>query len=591
MPEKYTKYQERLATLRDQIKNTDLSGFILPCTDEFQGEFLAPYAQRLAWLTGFTGSAGVCVVLEDKAVVMSDGRYTIQLAQQVDAALYSCVDSTKTSVGDWLLSNANAGDGIGYDVWLHTPRQVEAMANIIEDWDISLIPMDGNLIDMIWSDQPQIPNAEVRLFPDDIAGQSSAQKRAKIAAKIGERGAQSCLLSVGDSIAWLLNIRGGDIAYSPLVLSYALLHDDGNVDWFVGRDKVPQDVSDTLGADIRIFELSDMEERIGEMSGAVMMDRSSAPIWFEAAFMSAGLEVLDEKDPCVHPKSIKSEAEKAALINAHIQDGAAMVKFLKWMDSQNSKSGMSERSVEAKLEAYRRESSAYIEPSFPTIAGFAENGAIVHYRATDQTNRAIDCDGLLLVDSGGQYHYGTTDITRTITIGAPTQEMRESYTRVLKGHIAVASARFKKGTTGKEIDALARAPLRDVGLDYAHGTGHGVGCYLCVHEGAANLSPRGEQALEAGMLLSNEPGYYKEGAYGIRIENLVLVTQDPDDVDMLCFKDVTLAPYDHALIDFSMLDAQDVSWLNAYNDDLITALSNMIEREDMAWLRSLVTGV
>ena len=585
MPENTTQYQDRLEKIRQDIEKQELSGFILPRTDEFQGEFLADYAERLAWLSGFTGSAGAAVVLQNKAVVLSDGRYTIQMQNQVDSDLYMTADSTKTSVGKWLVQHTAAGDKIGYDVWLFTPKQLKAIRDALEDTSITLVPMERNPIDTLWNDQPAMPKKPVTIFPDEIAGRSAAQKRQDIAAQVKEQGCAACLVTLSDSICWLLNVRGGDVEYSPLVLSYGLLYADGTFDWFVDEDKVSQEVMDVLGADIRLYALDQMEARIAELSSCVWMDRASAPIWFEQAFKRGGIEMLDLDDPCVVPKSIKSASEQEAVRMAHVQDGVAIVKFLHWLSVSKNHAGLSEISVEEQLEVFRRENPDYLEPSFPTIAGFAGNGAIVHYRATPQSNAEIVGNGILLVDSGGQYQWGTTDITRTVAINTPTQEQKENYTRVLQGHIALADAHFLKGTIGKEIDALARKPLKDVGLDYAHGTGHGVGCYLCVHEDAANFSPRGEKVLEAGMLISNEPGYYKEGEYGIRIETLVLVCDGQDD-DVLQFETVTYAPYARDLIDLSMLNEAELSWLKAYSQGVYQKLSPYLSGDVLAWLKN-----
>ena len=587
MPENPTQYQERLEKIRKDLKKQGLSGFILPRTDEFQGEFLADYAERLAWMSGFTGSAGAAVVLQDKAVVLSDGRYTIQMQNQVDRDLYMTDDSTKVSVGKWLVQHAVAGDKIGYDVWLFTPKQLQSIREALESTSITLVPMDNNPIDALWNDQPAKPKKPVMLFPDDVAGCSSVEKRQQIAAHIMEQGCSACLLTLSDSICWLLNVRGGDVGYSPLVLSYGLLYADGTFDWFIDKGKLSQVVLDALGENIQVFDLGAMETRISQLTDCIWVDSTSSPAWFTQIFERADIEMLDLYDPCLAPKSIKSVTEQEAIRAAHVQDGVAIVKFLHWLSVSDNHTGMSEISAEEQLEDFRRENPDYLDPSFPTIAGFAGNGAIVHYRATPQSNADIGGNGILLVDSGGQYQWGTTDITRTMAINAPTQEQIGNYTRVLQGHIALASASFPKGTIGKEIDALARKPLKDAGLDYAHGTGHGVGCYLCVHEDAANISPRGEKVLEAGMLISNEPGYYKEGEYGIRIENLVLV-RDGEKSDMLQFETVTYAPYARDLIDLSALNKEELYWLKSYSQDVYRKLSPYLSGDVLEWLNNEV---
>ncbi len=573
MPENHTKYQEiryqeRLVKLRYEMKKHGLDGFLIPRTDEFQGEFLAPYAERLSWLTGFTGSAGAGVILHDKAVVLSDGRYSIQLKSQVNGELYHVDNIVEMPVGQWLDEHAVAGSKIGYDIWLYTNKQLENIRAVAGN--VTFIPLDYNLIDNIWHDQPEKPQAQVTLFPDDVAGQSSLEKRLKIASDIKSQGCAACLLTLSDSICWILNIRGGDIDYSPLVLSYALLHADGSLDLFINRDV------DIMSDGVRVFPMENMAGKIKTIEGKIWLDRASAPLWFE----SLDIDIFDKEDPCILPKAIKSKPEQDAVRDAHIHDGVAVVKFLKWLDE--SPEPISELSVEDKLEGFRKECPQYLGASFATIAGFAGNGAIVHYRADKQSNKPINGDGLLLVDSGGQYQWGTTDITRTIAIGTPTREMMENYTRVLKGHIALASAVFPKGTVGKYIDALARAPLQDAGLDYAHGTGHGVGVNLCVHEASANISPRGDRAFAAGMLISNEPAYYKEGEYGIRIESLVLV-QNKDKAE-LCFETVTLAPFDLKLIVISMLSDNEKQWLSQYSQGIYEKLTPFLSDDEVTWL-------
>lgn len=570
MPENQAKYQDRLKSLRTHIQKEGYDGFVLPRTDEFQGEFLAEYAERLAWLTGFTGSAGASIILKDRAVVMSDGRYTIQLRQQVDATLYQYEDSTKTTIGEWLKDNASDGMRIAYDVWLHTPKQIDAINKTIEERDITLVPIRRNCVDQIWENQPDRPKAPVTLFPNEVAGQSAEGKCGIIADEIHDKECVACLITMSDSIAWLLNIRGNDIPHSPLALSYALLYANGSVDWFIDKEKIDKTIISKIGGAVNVFPVSKIEKRLSSLSGDIWMDYDTVPQWFVETCMRHNVNIVYKSDPCAFPKSIKSNAEQDAIRKAHIEDGIAVSKFLKWIEEEGSKadkqssSTLSELSVERKLEQFRRETSNYLKASFPTIAGYKENGAIIHYRATKETNKDITGNGLLLIDSGGQYKWGTTDITRTVPIGQPTQEMRENYTRVLQGHIAVATARFPKGTIGKEIDALARKPLQEAGLDYAHGTGHGVGCYLCVHEVAANISPRGECALVPGMLLSNEPGYYKEGEYGIRLENLIFVQEDERD-NALYFETITLAPFADNMIVWDMMSEAERLWLDQYH--------------------------
>lgn len=547
-----------------------VDGFIVPRADEWQGEFVAAYAERLAWLTGFTGSAGLAVVLVDKAAVMSDGRYTIQMAQQVDQALYETVDITQVKLQDWLGEHAGVEHVIGYDSRLHSAAQIDAL----KERGLTLRPV-VNLVDQVWADQPAAPAAPVQAFPEEVAGMSAADKCAMVAQTLQDNALEAMVLTLPDSLCWLLNVRGGDTDYIPQVLSYAVIHQDSRVTWFIDSARVP---SEARFDRLEIVSPEKMESFLGGLKGRVGLDFKRSPDWFRGALHA--VELVDLTDPCIAPKARKTPQEQAAIKQAHIKDGAAMVRFLAWLAEGDRGD---EIAVSDKLEEFRRMDADYKGQSFPSISGFGPNGAIVHYRATPKTSAALEEGSLYLIDSGGQYHFGTTDITRTVAIGEPTQEMRENFTRVLQGHIAVALAEFEPGTLGRQIDALARKPLQEVGLDFAHGTGHGVGCYLAVHEEAANLSPRGENALEAGMLLSNEPGYYKEGAYGIRIENLVLVVEKGDH---LGFETVSFAPIDRVLIVAEMLSDSERTWLNDYHAAVFEKVSPHLDGADLAWLEA-----
>lgn len=575
-------YKERLISLREEMQRDDLDGYILPRTDEFQGEFLAEYAERLAWITGFTGSAGMLGVLHDDAVVMSDGRYTTQLSAQVNAELYMTADMIQEPIGQWLAAHAEQGARIGYDLWLFTPQQLEKVKEHTDVKGIELVGLDYNLIDSIWQDQPARPSSTVTLFPDEVAGRRSAEKRGLIAQQIIEKDCDFCILTSGDSICWLLNIRGGDVVHSPLPLSYLFIYKDGSVDWFIDKEKVGQDVLSVLGQHVQICDFTDIKIMLRAPYEKVWIDPKSTPVWFVQLLEQRGVDIIYEDDPCAYPKAIKTPQEIEAMRKAHILDGVAVTRFLKWAHDNNNKTDIDELSVETTLEELRAENADFIEASFATIAGFNANGAIIHYRATPESNQNIVGNGLLLVDSGGQYRWGTTDITRTIAIGIPSNEMKENYTRVLKGHIAVASAVFPKETPGKDIDALARQALMDVGLNYAHGTGHGVGCYLCVHESATHISPKEDRPFAAGMIISNEPGYYKEGEYGIRIENLVLVAEY--DATHFCFETLSYAPFDLDLICVDMLTMQEKQWLNDYLESIKMNLGSRLSVEERQWL-------
>jgi len=575
--------KEKLAALRGAFSREGLDGFIIPKADEYQGEFLGAYAERLPYVSAFTGSGGAAIVLEDKAVVMTDGRYLIQVKQQVDPAVFETSDITKQKTGEWLAENAAADAVIGYDPWLHTPAQIEAIEKSLKETSITLCAVSQNPVDMIWADRPVRPETQVFIFPDDVAGYSAQEKRTAAAHHLKDANIDAAIISLPDSICWLLNIRANDVAYIPLALSFAVLHKDGAVDWFIAEDRVPGDVQNMLGPDVKVHDPDRLTSRLKTLEGKILLDPKRSPIAFEALI---GGEIIHGDDPCIAPKAIKTPAEQEGARTAHIRDGAAMVCFLHWLDEEvrlkGKGGGVTELSAAAKLQEFRALDPAYRGPSFPTIAGFGSNGAIIHYRAGELSNKPVFGDGLFLVDSGGQYVDGTTDITRTICIGEPSEEMRINFTRVLKGHIALAMAQFDAGTVGVEIDALARAPLKEAGLDYAHGTGHGVGCYLAVHEEAASISPRGTQALEAGMLISNEPGYYKEDAYGIRIENLVLV-QDAAP-GQLCFETVTLCPIDRRLIVPEQLSPEERTWLNQYHARVNEMVSLRLGDDLKVWL-------
>lgn len=572
--------KQKLAALRGAIKEQGLDGFIIPRTGEFQGEFVAAYAERLAWLTGFTGSAGTAVVLPRKAVILTDGRYTIQLAQQADKRLYSHENSQEITPEKWLEENAGQGESIGYDPWLTTPRQADRIRGTLTEKGIKLVAVEKNPVDVIWKDRPAFPRAKAKIFPKKFSGLSSAEKINGVRKALKQKKLDACIITLPDSLAWLLNIRGGDVVHTPVVLSFGIIHANGRVKWFVHPGKISPAVKKYLGKKVEIIHPGKMKAAITALKKKrVGLDFSRSADWFK---LELGKAAVDFKDPCVAPKAIKNKAEQRSLRAAHMRDGAALVNFLYWLDTEGKKKKLTEMGVVEKLEAFRKKDSSYRGPSFDTISGWGANGAIVHYRATKKTNANIKPPGLLLLDSGGQYEDGTTDITRTIAIGKPTEEMKRHFTLVLKGHIAVARANFPLGTTGAQIDTLARMALWRDGLDYAHGTGHGVGCYLSVHEESASLSPRGTESIRAGMFLSNEPGYYKEGAYGIRIENLVLVRREGDK--MLGFETFSLVPIDRALIKKDMLTSAELGWINAYHAEVIKKNGPKLEKEVRAWL-------
>lgn len=586
---------DKLKALRVALAEAGLDGFIIPHEDEFQNEYLPPCNERLAWLTGFTGSAGMAVVLKDEAVVMSDGRYTLQLPQEVDTTLYALDDHTKTKLHDWLPAHAKAGDKIGYDPRLHTQDTIKALKKALARKKIELVAMDNNPLDAVWHDRPAPPASAVEIFPEAIAGRGVAEKIALVADAVTENGGAAFILSGSQSVAWLLNIRGTDVAHMPLALSQGVVHENGIVDWYIDPARVSAAVRKHLGNHVTICDPADMNAGLRALAAKdkpVLIDGKRTSSWFARRIEDHGGKTDNLEDPCVLLRACKTEAEIRAIKTAHVRDGVAMCRFLKWLDDEAVKGDLTEIDVAERLESFRRLDPAFRDSSFDTIAGWAQNGAIVHYRATPATNAVIQPPGILLLDSGAQYQDGTTDITRTIAVGDVAPEMKEHNTRVLKGHIAVASARFPEGTRGVAIDAYARKSLWDAGLDYDHGTGHGVGCYLSVHEEAASISKRGTTPLKAGMLISNEPGFYKSGAYGIRIESLVLVKEDgprhhaDDQVGMLAFETVTLAPIDTRLITPDLLDDSEREWLNAYHARVYETLSLLLEPDVKTWLKA-----
>ncbi len=576
--------KDRLELVRQSMAGMGLNGFVVPHTDENLSEYLPADAERLAWLTGFTGSAGYAVVLDTKAVAMTHGIYTLQIRKQVDQSVFEIGDMPQTSVGQWIAENAESGAVIGYDPKLHTRSQIEAMEAAIKDRKITLKAVDKNPLDESWTDRPEKIFGTVELFPDRIAGASSQEKRGKIAEALRAEKIKSVILTMTDSIAWLLNVRGSDIPYNPLVLSNLALHDDGSVDWFVDDIKVGEDVRAALGADVRIKAPEGFEAFLMGLKGPVMVDPQRSPMQAETLLKKAGCETVDGKDPCVRPKSIKTLAEQRAIKLAHVRDGVALCRFLNWLDCQDFRQEpKTEIDLSDKLEEFRKASDAYRGPSFATISGWAANGAIIHYKATPESNQVITGNNLYLLDSGGQYEYGTTDVTRTIVIGDIPHQTKDHFTRVLKGHIALARAVFDETMDGAGLDAITRAPLKEVGMDYAHGTGHGVGCFLAVHEEAPSISPRGVGATyKAGMLLSNEPGYYRENHYGIRHENLVLC-QEQDD-GKLYWETITLAPFDLRGVLWDDLSADEILWLKDYHQKIHDTLAPYLASEELDWL-------
>lgn len=588
----------RLAALRAELVARGLDGFVVPRSDAHQGEYVPPYAERLAWLTGFAGSAGMAVVLLDRAAVFVDGRYTLQVRDEVDTALFEPCHLTDTPPDGWIEAHLGAGRKLAYDPWLHSERQLGRLRAAVEKAGSELVAVDDNPLDAVWSDQPDPPLAPVIAHPLEYAGQDSAEKRAALAKDLEVQGVDAAVLTLPDSIAWLLNVRGGDVAHTPLPLSFALLHSDATVEWFI-EDAKTAGLEGHLGNSVSLRapgELGPVLDSLGAAGQRVLADPETGAAWIFARLRAAGAEVITGADPCVLPKACKNPVELAGARAAHLRDGLAVSRFLAWLDREavsRAEAGAELTEIEAadQLIAYRRVHELFRDLSFRTISGAGPNGAIVHYSVSPETNRTLQSGELYLVDSGAQYPDGTTDVTRTVPIGEPTAEMRASFTRVLKGHIALATARFPAGTTGSQLDILARMHLWQAGLDYDHGTGHGVGSYLGVHEGPQRISKAPNRvALKPGMIVSNEPGYYKTGAFGIRIENLVAVVESEvmaeNGTPMLAFETLTLAPIDLRLIDKSLLSPDEIAWLNGYHARVRAAHKGALDTATAQWLEA-----
>ncbi len=583
---------ERLGALRKQLKNQGLDGFIVPRADEHQGEYVPAHADRLSWLTGFSGSAGNAVILPDKAAIFVDGRYTLQVRNETDGNLYNFPHFTDEPLAEWTTKHIPAGANLGYDPWLHTPHQVTRFKNACANADAKLVACPANPIDAIWANQPLSPVSRAVPLEITYTGRTSEDKREELAKKLRSAKLDATVLAAPDSIAWLLNMRGNDVPYSPLVLCFALVHNNGNVDLFINQQKITDDLAASFDDRIKILDRNDIEmalHGLGQLNKAVSLDPNGVPSWIEDRLNRAGAQVVFADDPCQLPKAMKNSIEINGIRAAHRRDGAALTQFLAWLSKAVPQGGVTEISAANKLEEFRSQNSNFRSLSFPTISGAGPNGAIVHYRVTAESNSPLENGSLYLVDSGAQYPDGTTDVTRTIAIGPPNDEMRNRFTLVLQGHISLACTKFPKGTTGSQLDPLARRPLWAAGLDFEHGTGHGVGHYLSVHEGPQRISKASNTvALLPGMVISNEPGYYKTGAYGIRIENLqtVIPVDAPNggEKELLGFEVLTLAPMDLELVDTLMLSTDEISWLNDYHARVREEIGPLLDAETRAWM-------
>jgi Xaa-Pro aminopeptidase len=583
---------ERVKALQRELKSRRLKGFLVPHSDEHQDEFLAPPAERLAWLTGFNGSAGVAIVLEKAAALFVDGRYVLQAKAQTDPALFEVHQTPEAKPSSWIAEQMGKGGSIGYDPALHTIKEIERLTDTLGKSGIKLLPVDRNPIDLIWQDRPKPPANQIVPHGIEYAGRSAHEKIRDVQALLKDENADAVLLTMLDSIAWLFNFRGGDIKHTPVAFAYAIVPAEGRPTLFIDSAKIGDNVKGELREVADIADPAALMDRIkalGEAKARVRLDPDSAAIRFAQALKAEGGQFVRGADPCVLPKALKNETEIKGARAAHLRDGVAMARFLAWLDEVAESGKIDEIDAAMKLEDCRRESGQLRDIAFDTISAFGPNGAIVHYRPTTKGKRALTTGSLYLIDSGAQYREGTTDVTRTIAIGMPAAEMRRHYGLVLKAHIAIATARFPKGTRGQDLDPFARRPLWQAGLDFDHGTGHGVGSYLSVHEGPQRLSRLGTVELEPGMILSNEPGLYLEGRYGIRLENLILVTP-PEKIEggtreMMGFETLTLVPFDRRLIDPKQFTPAELAWLNAYHARVRREIEPILLSDDRAWLR------
>jgi Xaa-Pro aminopeptidase len=590
----------RLESLRAELARRGLTGFVIPLTDEHMSEYVGGYARRLEWLTGFEGSAGTAAVLPHAAAIITDGRYSLQVRAQVDEALWTVREVPAEPLGPWLGAEVPEGASIGYDPWLHTRAWVAETQALLDQRGARLVPVESNPVDAVWPDRPAPSAAPARIHDTRFAGATSAEKRSHLAADLRGRSCDAAVIAALDSVAWLFNIRGSDVPRTPVVRAFALLRADGTATLFIDETKVPPEVAAHLGPEVTIAPYASVFEALGRLEGQrVLLDPAFSVAALGDALDAGGATIVPGRDPTILPKATKNATEAEGTRAAHVRDGLALTRFLAWFDAEAPTGRLDELSAQAKLESFRRESNLLEDLSFDTISGFGPNGAVIHYRASEATNRRIEPGGIYLVDSGGQYHDGTTDVTRTIAVGTPPHEAIRAATLVLKGHIALAMARFPKGTRGGQLDILARQHLWAAGLDYAHGTGHGVGSFLSVHEGPQRIAavvgaPGIDEPLLPGMILSNEPGFYRSGAFGIRIENLVLVVEDPkpaDERDMLAFETLTLAPIDLRLVDPTLLSPPEVAWLDAYHARVFETHAHALDDAERAWLEAATRPV
>jgi Xaa-Pro aminopeptidase len=585
-----TQSKHRLSALREIMAKQKLAAYIIPRQDEFQGEEVPPRAERLKWLTGFSGSWGTAVVMAKSATLFVDGRYTVQSRQQVDGKKWGFEDLMARAPSAWLSEELKAGDRVGFDPWLHTVAEARKLEAACKSQKATLVPVARNLIDMCWADQPAPPAAPIIDHPLKFSGQSTAEKLKNIAAALTATKANAVVLVDPASTAWALNLRGSDIEHMPVPLAFAFVHASGKAELFAAPARAAAPLRKAFGTRVKLRAPAEMPAALTAMGKrSVMLDPAQAPHAIASMLEKAGAKIIEAPDPCILPKAQKNKTEQQGARAAQIRDGAALANFLCWMDTHAASGHITEFEAETRLLAFRKADSAFLGSSFRSISASGPNAALPHYHVAGTRGRAIKNNEIYLIDSGGQYRDGTTDVTRTVIVGKASAEMKDRFTRVLKGMIAISVARFPEGCTGAHIDALARNALWQGGYDFDHGTGHGVGSFLSVHEGPASISKRSHVVIAPGMILSNEPGYYKINHYGIRTENLLLVTEPEKiksaDRAMLAFETLTFAPIDRRLIDMHMLTRGELQWLDAYHAQVLKKLLPLVDKVTKTWLK------
>ena len=585
-------HKTRVALLRAELKHRKLTGFFIPRADEFQGEYVPAYAERLRWLTNFRGSAGIAIVTLKKAAIFVDGRYVIQVRQQVDERIFAPFHLMEEPPATWIARNLKKGDRLGFDPWLVTADQAKRLAEACEGVGAHFVPVDSNPIDAVWKDQPQRPMVALATQPTQFAGKTAAEKIKELRKGLGK--VDAVVLTQPDSVAWLFNLRGFDVPHTPVVAAYAIVPAKGKAQLFIAKGKLTDEVTQHLKAIATTHEPNDIGpalKALGKARARVLIDPAWTPERIRELLVKAKAALVTGPDPVLLPKARKNATEQEGARAAQKRDGVAVSRFLCWLDKEAPNGGLTELDVAAKLEAFRAETGELKDLSFETIPASGPHAAIPHYHATEESNRKLGMNEIFLIDSGGQYIDGTTDITRTVIVGTPSPEMKDRFTRVLKGMIGLSMVRFPKGTTGSQLDVLARQHLWSAGLDFDHGTGHGVGAYLSVHEGPARINKSDRTPLEPGMILSNEPGFYKQGDYGIRIENLIMVHEAKPvgggDRNMLGFETLTLAPIDRRLIDVGLLSEHERHWLDAYHARVLKEVGDHLEGDELAWLKKV----